>query len=71
MEQAIDLLTDEVDADMDLTKNPVVASTLIDCFLSGITNGRAVLEAMYGDAGDEPIPSRLLDLVRGATCAAS
>jgi hypothetical protein len=57
--------------DLDLAEHPVVASTLIDCFLAGITNGRAVLEALYGEVADEPVPSRLLALVRGAACPAA
>lgn len=65
MEAEIDAMTSE--ADIDLAGNPVVASTLIDCFLSGITNGRAVLEAIYGEA-DDAVPARMLAMVRGATC---
>ena len=32
-------------------------------FLSGAANGRALLEALYGDA-DEPVPERLKALLR-------
>jgi hypothetical protein len=37
----------------------------IERFLSGETDGRALLEALYGTLGDEPVPERFLALVRG------
>lgn len=55
-----------IDTDVDLNENPVVASTMIDCFLAGVTNGRLVLQALFDDALDEPVPERLLGLVRHA-----
>lgn len=33
-------------------------------FVSGQTSGRSVLEALYGDVIDEPIPASLLQIVR-------
>lgn len=69
MDAEIDATTAETE--IDLAGNPVVVSTLIDCFLAGVTNGRAVLEALYGEVVDEAVPARLLQLVRGATCPAT
>lgn len=54
------------DTDVDLKENPLLASTMIDCFLAGTTNGRLVLQALFDDALDEPVPERLLGLVRRA-----
>jgi hypothetical protein len=34
-------------------------------FVTGQTSGGAVLEALYGDVADEPIPASLLQLLRG------
>jgi hypothetical protein len=34
-------------------------------FVTGQTNGGAVLEALYGDVVDEPVPAALLQLLRG------
>ena len=33
-------------------------------FLAGENNGHALLDALYGDALDEPVPARLSALVR-------
>ncbi len=49
---------DELNAD-------AVISEEIARFLSGETDGAAVLEALYGAAIDEPIPARLLAALRG------
>lgn len=38
----------------------------IECFLHGETDGKALLEALYGAAVDEPVPERLTALVRNA-----
>jgi hypothetical protein len=35
-------------------------------FLDGETNGGLVLDALYGGVTDEPIPHRLLEVVRNA-----
>jgi hypothetical protein len=43
-----------------------VFSFEIECFLSGVTDGSTLFEALYGAVVDEPIPQRLLDLVRKA-----
>jgi hypothetical protein len=34
-------------------------------FLDGETNGEALLEMLYGDVADEPVPERLLAVLRG------
>lgn len=51
------------DTDVDLNEHLIVASTMIDCFLAGITNGQIVFEALFGDVLDEPVPERLLRLI--------
>jgi hypothetical protein len=33
-------------------------------FVSGQTSGHSVLEALYGDVADEPVPASLLQIVR-------
>jgi hypothetical protein len=35
-------------------------------FLSGETEGRELFEALYGEAVDEPVPERMLALIRSA-----
>src|ERR1700722_16561286 len=37
----------------------------IDAFLDGSTDGGEVFEALYGGVAEEPIPERLLAIVRG------
>jgi hypothetical protein len=34
-------------------------------FLDGETNGESLLEMLYGDVADEPVPERLLAVLRG------
>lgn len=34
-------------------------------FLDGETAGETLLEMLYGDVADEPVPERLLAIVRG------
>jgi hypothetical protein len=36
----------------------------IERFLDGETDGNVVLNALYGDALDEPVPERLLAILR-------
>ena len=36
----------------------------IEHFLSGATDGRSLLEALYGKSFEEPVPERLLALLR-------
>ncbi|MBV9522997.1 MAG: hypothetical protein JO010_09400 [Alphaproteobacteria bacterium] len=36
----------------------------IERFLDGTSHGTALLEALYGSVADEPIPGRLLAVVR-------
>lgn len=36
----------------------------IESFLSGNSDGAALFQALYGAAADEPVPERLLALVR-------
>jgi hypothetical protein len=38
----------------------------IECFLYGETDGKALLEALYGATIDEPVPEQLTALVRNA-----
>jgi hypothetical protein len=38
----------------------------IERFLDGDTDGSLVLDALYGSVADEPIPQRLLRVVRDA-----
>ncbi|MBV8650350.1 MAG: hypothetical protein JO255_02715 [Alphaproteobacteria bacterium] len=38
----------------------------IEHFLNGRTDGQALLEALYGATADEPVPERLLALIREA-----
>jgi hypothetical protein len=38
----------------------------IERFLDGDTDGGLVLDALYGSVADEPIPQRLLEVVRNA-----
>jgi hypothetical protein len=45
--------------------NPPIALE-IERFLDGDTDGSLVLDALYGSVADEPIPQRLLELVRNA-----
>lgn len=40
------------------------ADRRIRAFLSGESNGEDVLNALYGDALDEPIPQRMRDLLK-------
>ena len=35
-------------------------------FLNGETDGRDLFQALYGDVADEPVPEKMLALVRGA-----
>jgi len=44
----------------------VVESSMLR-FLNGETDGRDLFQALYGDVADEPVPEKLLALVRG-TC---
>jgi len=38
----------------------------IERFLSGRSDGRVLLERLYGGVEDEPVPQRLLDIARRA-----
>jgi hypothetical protein len=40
-------------------------ATQIEHLLSGATNGRALLEALYDETLDEPVPAHLSALLRG------
>jgi hypothetical protein len=39
----------------------------IDAFLDGKSDGAEVFTALYGSVAEEPIPARLLAIVRGTT----
>lgn len=54
--------SEAVDAETAASLLPV--SDQIDMFLAGETNGRALLEALYGHVLDEPVPERLKALLR-------
>jgi hypothetical protein len=43
----------------------VVENSLLR-FLNGETDGRDLFQALYGDVADEPVPEKMLALVRGA-----
>jgi hypothetical protein len=51
------LATDEID---DVVEDAILR------FLSGETEGQELFQALYGDTVDEPIPERMLALVRSA-----
>jgi len=46
------------------TEQPSIDQQIRD-FLDGETNGEALLEMLYGDVADEPVPERLLAVLRG------
>jgi len=43
-----------------------VVETSILSFLNGETDGRDLFQALYGDVADEPVPEKMLALVRSA-----
>lgn len=53
--------------------NPVSAdwNRRIGEFLAGETAGKGLLEALYGQVGDEPVPERLRAMIRAAGTAAN
>jgi hypothetical protein len=53
-----------VDEDADAIAALLPVSSQIEHFLAGTTTGRALFEALYGDVLDEPVPHRLIDLLR-------
>lgn len=55
--QTLDALVAEVEAGLATERE-------IDRFLSGESDGSLLLNALYGDAFDEPIPDRLLAVLR-------
>jgi hypothetical protein len=45
-------------------EQPTIDEQIRD-FLDGETNGEGLLEMLYGDVADEPVPERLLAVLRG------
>jgi hypothetical protein len=45
-------------------EQPTIGEQIRD-FLDGETHGEGLLEMLYGDVADEPVPERLLAVLRG------
>jgi hypothetical protein len=54
-----------LDGDIDATLQ-LSEQLRIQHFLNGQTDGHALLEALYGAAAHEPVPERLVELLRNA-----
>ncbi|HZS83086.1 MAG TPA: NepR family anti-sigma factor [Stellaceae bacterium] len=50
--------------DAEILAELLPVSVQIEHFLSGATNGRALLEALYDHVLEEPVPERLTSLLR-------
>lgn len=55
----------------ELSLTDLLVAVEIEHFLTGESDGSVVLNALYGEALNEPIPERLLALVRGTDAPSS
>ena len=62
---ALRLIETETEIETPEETEGVVESSILR-FLNGETDGRDLFQALYGDVADEPVPEKMLALVRSA-----